>query len=134
MAEVDSSTNYQQDNSNFKITCTFIGKETPSAVNWFYSSSSEPETELLLISEERSDDLETSDNFENHLAVNRAFLTKIRPSLDDTGEYTCQFQVENKPEINPSANVIVKGPSKLVAIEKLKLEYANFDFPLWFKN
>ena len=106
------------------IICNFIGTESPTSVKWFYKGSNKSERKL--ISEG------TTANFNSTFQNKRAILTKTQPSLEDTGEYTCQFEIGHltKPEIEPFAKTNLTGPSKFVTKSRCK---AAFRFRVIFR-
>ena len=101
MVEISLKTLYKQKDSNFKITCEIDGTETPSSVKWSHKFD---QSESQVINEE------TDDNFSLQLQGNKAILTKFHPSLNDAGEFTCQFQINS--EVVSSATIDVPGPGK----------------------
>jgi hypothetical protein len=101
VAKVDQASQYVHTNANFKITCDFMGKETVKSVKWSVKKGDAAATTIAA---------ETKDFGLQSLKENtQAVLTKSKPVSADDGDYTCEFEFTEKPEIKAStkANIIV---------------------------
>jgi hypothetical protein len=95
-------TQYSHTPANFKITCIFVGTETPDAVKWAHKKPNESGFTPVT---------SNSKDFDLALVNNRkeAVLTKGSPVNEDAGEYTCQWEFTNNPTLKPTGkqNLII---------------------------
>ena len=87
-------TQYSHTNANFKITCSFVGSETPTSVSWARKGSNDADFNPITSSTPDFDLALIKDQTE-------AVLTKGAPTTDDNAEYTCEWQFTINPTLKP---------------------------------
>ena len=105
MSTVDQASQYVHTNANFKITCDFVGKETPSSVTWLYKATADAAATTLT---------DGSDDFGLELIKDstQAILTKSNPISADDGEYTCEFDFAVMPSEKGTAKADIVAACK----------------------
>ena len=95
-------TKYFHTNANFKVTCSFIGAEKPTGVNWSYKGPNDSGSSPITSGSDNFDLALVKDNTE-------AILTKGPHTTDDNGEYNCEWEFAVNPSLKPTGtqNVIV---------------------------